>query len=554
MTDDERKRMLSAADEHMRMMRAAADHQSQQYGMVVSGGADTGMADTLKSAFAKGAMGLDYLGGRVRADIARDLGVPVDEAELEKAKNLEAGYPSSAQYMEKAGVPEMGRLSDVVTGTYAGMDNKRYPLVPKGGATDITGRGALGFVGDIATDPATYMSGGVKGVVGSGVKGAGEDVLKSAGAKALRNEAEYGALPWLKDKAVGGMGLLEAATTGPSNALSRIGERTRAKALTPIILAMPPSAQPHALDVFNKYKISGSPQTIYNKLGKAQMLAESGQKRIFAKANQLGVTVDAVDLFQPLEKKLQKMEKDGLITTKDRVDIYHDLTHPMFEMGETVQVPKARYYPGTNELINLGYTVPQKVYTHDRVPIDIANKWKASFTKGVPDSVWQKIRSPTAKKDLELTAAEGIRNGMLKGLENFGDKNAEKLAGELSEINRDWHVLLSAEKKAGSLAKAAPASTSPGIVDQMLGLGTMGSALFGGGEHGLPPLVTAVALGGTLAAKKGIEAMTKSPSRSYYGSLLRDVMEHPISGSGVDSAYRRGLITVGKGIQDEKNK
>src|SRR6185369_8056674 len=62
------------------------------------------------------------------------------------------------QVMEQAGVGKLGQLSDILGPLYAETGKGGRFRPEKGGALDITGRGALGFVGDVALDPLTYAA------------------------------------------------------------------------------------------------------------------------------------------------------------------------------------------------------------------------------------------------------------------------------------------------------------------------------------------------------------------------------------------------------------
>jgi hypothetical protein len=68
-----------------------------------------------------------------------------------------------AQVMEELGVGELGSLSDIAPFLYS-ETGEGLPL-KKGGGLDITGRGVLGFAGDVFLDPTTYLTiGAAKGV------------------------------------------------------------------------------------------------------------------------------------------------------------------------------------------------------------------------------------------------------------------------------------------------------------------------------------------------------------------------------------------------------
>lgn len=161
-----------------------------------------------------GARALDYLGGQARAQLIQPLvtgaelgaagakylqgdGAPEDflapllRAEETKQKAIVGKAPTTSEMLESAGVPEMGKLSDVAPGLYS-ETGEGLPL-QKGGWADPTARGTLGFAADMIVDPTTYATGGLsipgklaKGAtvvsqpLSAGLKGLGKQFYKSA--------------------------------------------------------------------------------------------------------------------------------------------------------------------------------------------------------------------------------------------------------------------------------------------------------------------------------------------------------------------------------------
>jgi hypothetical protein len=103
---------------------------------------------------------LGYLGGLTRTGVAQAIEPLtgkefVSQEDWDKAIAGEA--PSSAEYMERAGVPEGISLGDIPG--LGGIKNKWY---------DPSVRGTVGFVGDVALDPFTYLSGGLSAAAKAG--------------------------------------------------------------------------------------------------------------------------------------------------------------------------------------------------------------------------------------------------------------------------------------------------------------------------------------------------------------------------------------------------
>jgi hypothetical protein len=98
-----------------------------------------------------GLRALDYAGGYGRV-LGGTLAGQATLADLEKA--LVGQAPPTSEFIQRAGGGEMGSLSEVLPSLYS-KEGKGLSL-KQGGPLDITGRGALGFVGDVALDPLTY--------------------------------------------------------------------------------------------------------------------------------------------------------------------------------------------------------------------------------------------------------------------------------------------------------------------------------------------------------------------------------------------------------------
>lgn len=136
---------------------------------------------------------LDYPGGLVRTALAGAAGLVAGQGiragtePLVNGKDVSDAFhgkaPSTAEYLKRAGVPE-------------GPSTQGIPLVgqmlPK-----ITTRDAVGFAGDVATDPLTYVSKGVKALspLSEGAESAGRSAYKSGFKKIDEKLLEKGKAP-----------------------------------------------------------------------------------------------------------------------------------------------------------------------------------------------------------------------------------------------------------------------------------------------------------------------------------------------------------------------
>ncbi len=129
---------------------------------------------------------LDYARGLVAAGVVAPALEAVTGKEITKPGTFEKVLeglqiaPSSADILEKIGVQEGGSFSNVLPDLYSETGDE-FLKFKKGGMLDPTERGAAGFAIDIATDPATWLSGGLSQLAkstGKGVKELTEQLAK----------------------------------------------------------------------------------------------------------------------------------------------------------------------------------------------------------------------------------------------------------------------------------------------------------------------------------------------------------------------------------------
>lgn len=150
---------------------------------------------------------LDYTGGLGRGLAAGALEIPTGKELVSFSDVIKGRAPSSSEVMEKLGVPKSGELSDVLPFLYSETGDG-LPL-QKGGAFDVSARGAAGLASDIALDPLTYLTMGAAPLISklgrtaeiaaspitTALKASGKGIYKS-GLKKLDNVAEsFGKAP-----------------------------------------------------------------------------------------------------------------------------------------------------------------------------------------------------------------------------------------------------------------------------------------------------------------------------------------------------------------------
>lgn len=180
---------------------------------------------------------LDYLGGVTRTGAAQAVDLVGGENKV-KTEDWKAALnpfdgtmaPGNAEYMERFGVPEGGKLSDAIPSMYS-EDGAGIPF-QKGGWADPTARGTAGFAGDMAMDPVNWVTFGGNSALkkaltplSEGAKKAGKATYKSAFKKIDERLVEKGTKPlsevMFKNRAWGGAESLQAQA-------KKIGDKLKA--------------------------------------------------------------------------------------------------------------------------------------------------------------------------------------------------------------------------------------------------------------------------------------------------------------------------------------
>jgi hypothetical protein len=111
----------------------------------------------------------NFTGGLVRGPIGLGVGALTGDELVKPSDILYGTVPSTKQMLEKSGVPNIS-ASDVMPNAYAPHGKGQYPWsLEKGGMLDPSALGVAGLIGDIATDPMTYVAPGVGAKIGGKV-------------------------------------------------------------------------------------------------------------------------------------------------------------------------------------------------------------------------------------------------------------------------------------------------------------------------------------------------------------------------------------------------
>lgn len=250
---------------------------------------------------------MDAPGGAVRTGLAEVGGLlsgQPNTVSSEDLMNAAVGKaPSSAEYMQRLGVPEGPKVP--------------IPLTQK----SVSARDAAGFVGDVATNPLTYLSAGLLGAGGKATAAGGKSMYRS-GFKPLD---------------------LEAASAGK-------GE--------------------HAVsDLMLKNRVSGSSKDIFNQMNDIGDKLLQGRNDILKKATRAGAEVDmnkamaeAQDYVNQLKKIDNPETRQAVNMLEARISEYRAVAakepEQIFrELPTSKHVPEYReikgYKPASDELLQL---------------------------------------------------------------------------------------------------------------------------------------------------------------------------------------------------------
>lgn len=443
--------------------------------------------DGIKHGVDYGLRGLDYAAGITRTGVADVLSDAdkIGAAEWEAAKRGQA--LSSAQLMEKAGVPEGYQVDILPEGTPFGLGK---------GKTSV--RDVGGFVGDVALDPLTYLSFGTSALGKQALKAqlagklgkaaalekaakvvnaidnplaslsssTGKKIYKS-GLKAIDEEAiKYGKEPvsdlLMKEKVWGTTRSIgkQMDELGDRKLLERnsiLKEATKAGAEVDMSEAMAP-----AMAKIADLKASGDPKKmilarrLQKEVDKYLALgAKEGESviRELPRGMEMGgghTPVDFVDLPGVVSGEPSVMKKTGLDVAGGPI---------------TESVPQTLVSTGPTRNTIVGATVPDMPLPQaplsfmdftERMagPTPIkASGMKTSLTGAIPDAMWRDSAIYGSAKEAEKSLGRGMKEAVEKSVGRASGKEKQEL---LKRTNAELgQILTTKEKQAIEASKAA---------------------------------------------------------------------------------------------------
>jgi hypothetical protein len=479
------------------------------------------------------AKGLGYAGGLARTGALEMTGQAEDG---DAARALKGNAVTTAEYLQRKGVPEGAKLSDVVPG-YAEPGNGNWLRPQKGGMLDPSARGAAGFVGDVALDPLTYLSGGLSAAA---KEGAESTLLK----KLLLQNA---------DNSLSTAGKVANVAANPIESMSRSGATNAyAKAFEKVDSKFPDKPQSLAqIAQATGFKgdaaaYSDHIMQINNKAGVAigDTLKEAAAK---------GASVDLDTVLQPAldaAKKYRAMGTPEASVLADqiesRVKMLQD-SHVQTAINKTAAVPgvPAQYehemYSGQKLVPGTGTPGTPELTTTTRLgstlPVDQANAVKSelnSYTNFNPSDT-------EAVANRGRKAVAGALSGGIK--ESVGNTDQELLDRLLKQNDLYSSTSPQVQKKLEQFSNQAPQQRGAFGGSQVDGIlsGVAGGGVLAGNPMAALPL----------AGKKAAQALQSVQGLTTKGYYLNKV---GAGSNGMTDAITREALDEMMKQQMEKNK
>lgn len=434
--------------------------------------------------------GLDTLGSIGRTAIAGAVDPFVEgdllrEGDVTRAIRGEA--PLSDEFMKRAGVGEMGRLSEVVPQAFNETGEEFFQL-QRGGPLDVTGRGALGFAMDTATDPTGAI-------------------------KKLRQALGFG-----------------------QKALRESGEALEKSALRKVDKDLEKTDTPPLSDVAKENNIRGSLEEMEAQVEALNKSRMDDKARLIEQADNAGVTIDIDKAIAPALVEIRKLKNNqatreiGLQLEKRVKDLRKTKTE--FKTTETIRRAVEGAPEGFQpELVTRPKTVT--VTSPSKFSLSRSEAAKSFFADNLPENAFttgpggvQMLKGPYQKVD------NALRKGFRKETIRAGDEAIPGLGSDIAKVNQDLRITINSlgRNAQGPLRREARKEANKPSMSSLdwilLGLG------------GANPDVVLPGL----ASKKVGQYLTSAKGRGSVGSKFQGLANMPVVGESIDPLARRAFI------------
>jgi len=377
--------------------------------------------------FGMGALGvagkaLDYAGGVARTAGAAATMDSVNAGDV--INSLLAKPLAGSDILERGGMAESGKLSDVLPGLYS--DTGEGMALERGGFLDPTGRGAAGMALEVATDPLTYLTLGAAKTVGKGAEKVGESMYRS--------------------------GLKRADRT-----LELVGKGKKGFSDTAI-----------------KYGLTGSAESIAERAQELAAKLAKEQQDILASAARAGATVDVEKVIAPVMRDASKIQS-GVNIPQVKGEA-RGFAGNLQQLADETRVIPEQVIPEKNSLtlpgeggpsvisaeFEPGYTIPGRAAPS----VVDASRLKSQVYGLIGDNAYSTIaRDKTGQKLFKRTA-----NRLKIGVEQSVSRVNPGMGKRLKEVNKDLGSLLSSKKVLANEATKEINKNALTSVDGMLSM------------------------------------------------------------------------------------
>jgi hypothetical protein len=381
-------------------------------------------------------------------------------------------YPDGGEIMKRAGVPEGGKLSDVVPGYADPAKNPSWYEPEKGGLLDPSTRGTGGFAFDTAIDPLTYISMGTHKIAGEALKkspsyrvfnksqdGLIKSVAKAAAKKSIGLQMAPLMTPTTAALLVDELGrsgkVLKNLATWPSDAVKNFGDHLYSSMLQPL---------EHEGRVFKKKEVAQSfynakiksPLNLRAKVDEATNKLIAARDQILNSADAAGAELNMRKATLAAQKEVQRLRAIGsadadklaenleenikdLVTRAEGKPAIPEKSHLKLEQqGPANQYGHKKYYHSKVVTQPAVPEVPKQPYNTKK-----GTALKSFLYQGTPGSVFH--------ENLNAPVAASVKNKLTMGIkEEVEDATARAIgprkAAELSELNDEAGKFLSTRK------------------------------------------------------------------------------------------------------------
>lgn len=336
-----------------------------------------------------GLRALDYGAGATRTAAASVAGginyaaggdFPVSKDDL--INTLKGKAPSTKQYAQNMGVPEGAQLNVPLVGPVSVLD-------------------AAGFVGDVALDPLTYLTGGASAVAKEAAeKAAAKQLTGQVGKAALQDQlkayAEKGLRPLSNAMESAGNYLYKSAYKVPDAKLAKVG------------------VEPLSEVMLNNGRPSGSAKALQTAIDNLTAAKMAERKTIYDAVEQAGGRANMVEAITPAAKRAEEIM---------RID--PNAGEQVARMGDYL-----------------------KNYTREgvEVPVSLASDWKTRLYKSsLPQNAYNPLtgRAMPIAADIQKSFAAGLKNS----IETAANRVIPESGNRISALNAEVAPLIESSKK-----------------------------------------------------------------------------------------------------------